>query len=596
MKPIVFFITSLLVFQFTKAEKLKQELKRTSKTGSVVTSTLSKEIYSSRPTQVPYQVEVPYTESESYQVEVPYQMMERYYIDVPYQISENYYEDVAYVESIPYTDYETYYINENICQNVTKYRESCADRQKCELVSKNRRECSDQNICSPKPPVCQNVEECGTNAQGERICKTRNVCKNTSEQDCRTENQCRNIPYTENECRSVRECDRTPYQDRECRYEQVAKQRAVTKYRSETRYKKELRTRTVTRYQKEERSKNVTKYRTETQYRDITKYRTETKCCKTEMKTIFDHNWEQDVEIIFPNENKLLGEDEEQFTLQLKGTEQNPSVEVFFTNSPYKYQASISTSSSKKIVVNLTNQPYLKASDLNQEKINFIGVKSTKGKNYLTIYDKVNVPYIKNQYSLKIIKWVDKSILLEKTMTDLSEAIELTAAYDPKSEYEVQLQVNRSSLTIENQIFSFKFLSTLKEQLLSKEAIKLIKNSELIQIEGIKNINSNPILEFTDLIPSFKGVNSNYQIQFQSIKGSKKTLIGKSDISSLITASATQKISLGSIPILKEKLNKIFISGSQIQIDLIVSRSSSDSSSEFLKKPLTIKKTKIQKL
>ena len=596
MKPILFLISSLLVFQLSQAEKLKQEFQRTSKTGSLVTTTLSKEIYSSKATQVNYQIEVPYTESESYQVEVPYQATERYYIDVPYQTSENYYEDVPYVESIPYTDYETYYVNENVCQNVTKYRESCADRQKCELVSKNRRECSDQNICSPRPPVCQNVEECGTNAQGERICKTRNVCKNTSEQDCRTENQCRNIPYTENECRSVRECDRVPYQDRECRYEQVARQRTVTKYRSETRYKKELRTRTVTKYQKEERSKIVTKYRTETQYRDVTKYRTETKCCKTEMKTVFDHNWEQDVEVIFPAENKIFAQDEEIFSIQLKGSEQNPSVEIVFTKSPYKYQVSSNISSGKKITLNLTNLPYLKASDLDQEKIQLLGVRSVQGKNYLALYDKLNIPYIENQYSLKIVKWVDKSILLEKTLPDLSEAIELTSAFDPKSEYEIQLQVNRSGLLIENRNFGFKFLSPLKEQPLSNEALNLIKSSALIQLEGIKNMNSDSVLEFTDLIPSFKGLKSSYRVQFQSIKGSKKSLIAKVDISNLITASPTQKISLASIASLKEKLNKLFVSGSQIQIDLSVVRSSSDSSSEFLKKPLTIKKTKIQKL
>ncbi|NQU98992.1 hypothetical protein HQ533_06030 [Candidatus Woesearchaeota archaeon] len=54
-----------------------------------------------------YEVEVPYTTTETYTETEPYQTEEAYTVKEPYETTETYVDQVPMEESVPYTDYET---------------------------------------------------------------------------------------------------------------------------------------------------------------------------------------------------------------------------------------------------------------------------------------------------------------------------------------------------------------------------------------------------------------------------------------------------------------------------------------------------------
>ncbi len=284
VKPLSGVILTLLLAVNSFAapqEKTQDTVTRTAESDSTVRTELSFNVMR----QEPYQAE--YTER------VPYQAQEDYTVDIPYQDTETYYEDVPYTERVPYTDYEEYYDNDYQCHNVTRYKQQCdTDR-----------------VCAPGRRTCQDVEECGNNSRGERICKRRNVCRDDGPRDCR----------------DVRKCRQEPYTDRECGYERVRKTRPVTRYRNETRYRQELRTRTVTRY------------RQETRTRTVTRYREETRCCVTKYRDVFDHQFTQPVAVVFPAEAALLAGEIENVQMILTGTESAPQVSALVQSNVFEY-------------------------------------------------------------------------------------------------------------------------------------------------------------------------------------------------------------------------------------------------------------------
>jgi hypothetical protein len=242
-----------------------------------------------------------------------------YTVQVPYEATETYTEQVPYEVQVPYTDYETDYRDEERCETVTRYR----NEYRCENVTRYRQECRDERRCYIVPgtgsggQTCEDVEECGFNAHGERICKTRRVCRdNPSRPEERCENQrvCENVPYTDRECSTVS----VPYYDRECRTVRVPYERPVTRYRTETRYRSETRTRTVTKYRDEER------------------------CCETRTREVFDRQVQIQVKVLFPQDATLVENETESFELSLRQV--NPvQVTLAPVNTVHKYQIKSNT-------------------------------------------------------------------------------------------------------------------------------------------------------------------------------------------------------------------------------------------------------------
>lgn len=221
------------------------------------------------------------TASEHYTVQVPYQGTEEYTVDIPYQTTEDYTVDIPYTDTETYTDYETRYRTEYRCHDVTR------TRYECNNVTRYRQQCHNEVQCHQVTgnPTCHDVTECGTNALGQPICKTRQVCEGgSSSQVCDNRNVCENVPYTDQQCGNV------PYTDQQCANEQVSYQEPVT------------RTRQVTKYRQETRTRTVTKTRQETRTRTVTLYRDEDRCCKNVQHTVFDRQLQFHVEVNFPTD------------------------------------------------------------------------------------------------------------------------------------------------------------------------------------------------------------------------------------------------------------------------------------------------------
>lgn len=221
----------------------------------------------------------------------------------------NYTVQVPYETTEAYTDYETYYENEYQCR--TEYEQSCGYEQECRRVGGGR-DCRQERVCGrgifsggSHIMGCQTVEECGTNARGERICKTRQKCDGGGGggggivrpdpgpvrpgpghggggggggQSCRYETRCYDAPIR-NECRNEYRCRQIPRE--RCSNVSVPRTRPVTKYRT------------------------------------VTKYRSETKCCKTEYRQVFDRQESLDVVINFPAGSELFQGERESFKVSL---------------------------------------------------------------------------------------------------------------------------------------------------------------------------------------------------------------------------------------------------------------------------------------
>lgn len=279
-------------------EQLVQVIQRTESSANPLEGVLVKNRYR----QEPYEA--------NYTVQVPYQTTETYYENIPYQTTETYYENVPYTEREAYTDYEQSCHQERQCRNVP--RERCDYEQVCRSVPD--RQCRQERLCRPVPGEnrCEDVEECGTNALGQRICKTRKVCHSgPSREDCDYVERCEN--NSRQECHQERRCS-TSYEN-ECDYENVCNSVPVTRYREVTKYRQELRTRTVTKYRQEERT------------REVTKYRDEERCCVTKYKDVLDHQDMLRVVLQMPADATLLAGEVEKFQIKLIDLNGNLDVE-----------------------------------------------------------------------------------------------------------------------------------------------------------------------------------------------------------------------------------------------------------------------------
>lgn len=254
---------------------------------------------------------------------------DQYPVQVPYQEQEEYYEQIPYTEREAYTDYEEYYESEYRCD--TRYEQECTYERQCRQVPD--RQCRQERVCRPgprEPEQCQNVEECGTNARGERICKTRRVCRGGGQgpDDCRYEQRCDNGGWRE-ECSQERRCRNVPRQH--CGYEQVRKTRPVTKYRDVTKYRQEKRTRTVT------------------------KERTEYRCCVTKYRDVLDRQDAYAVTVQFPSNAVLQAGEVESLKVILTGGSKGEPVQakVEQVNTVYVYKVVHASVQANTVVIKL---------------------------------------------------------------------------------------------------------------------------------------------------------------------------------------------------------------------------------------------------
>lgn len=435
MKTITSYLLTILFSLSSLQARADQEsasLTRTATSGAKLEAKLSKDIYKSVPYEDTYEEQEAYQAEEEYTVDIPYETTETYYIDVPYQETETYYEQVPYTERESYQDTETYYENEYRCQTVTEYEQECRSERLCSRV--------------PGDQVCQMVEECGTNAHGEKICKTRKVCENGPEREnCENKNVCSSVPRSREKCG----------------YEQVAKTRTVTKYRDVTHYRNEQRTRTVTKYRQEARTRTVTKYQQETRTRTVTRYRTVTKCCVTRYRDEFDHTWNLNVQIILPAQAELFANETEKFEINLAGNEAKPDATLKVINSIYGYKLGRKDINANSGAIELHLTPKYNQQTLGEkllEKVELNGANEDS-LDELLITDKGIVPRVTTLYRYRILDAESKQAVSEGEFSSEKATkniinVQLAHKLPSDVDYVIQISATRSGIVLEKS-FSF---------------------------------------------------------------------------------------------------------------------------------------------
>lgn len=380
-------------------EVLSVQLKRQAEHALKLQTVLKRNVYRSEAYQDYYTEQVPYQDTETYTVEVPY------------QDTEVYYEDVPYIERVPYTDYEDYYENEYRCHTVTEYKQECRTERLCQPV--------------PGQEVCRVVEECGTNAHGQRICKERKVCERGPGQ---------------NECRDVQKCENVPVSREKCGYESVRKTRPVTRYRDETLYRNEQRTRTVTRC------------RQETRTRQVTRYREEQRCCVTKYRDVFDRQEVLNVQINFPQASLLQGKESEVIEVSWLGEAANGDVKIHAVQSIFGYKVKNKLENTQGISIDLELIPRYSNVDVGEKTISQVVLAITAHVNELSFVDAALFPRIQTEYEYEIREQDTNQLVTSGKAVAVQankQKIALAQALAMDKDYQITLKVKRSGAVLE---------------------------------------------------------------------------------------------------------------------------------------------------
>ncbi|KHD87925.1 MAG: hypothetical protein OM95_11675 [Bdellovibrio sp. ArHS] len=484
-KPLIGVILTLFLgassLAATPQEKKQDIITRTANGELSVRTELSLNVMRSEPYQDTYTERVPYQAEETYYVDVPYQTTETYYENVPYYEQETYWENVPYTERVPYTDYEEYYDNEYVCRNVTRYRE----------------ECSSERVCEPGRNICRNVEECGTNAHGQRICKTRKVCEDGPR-----------------ECRDIRQCRQVPYSDRECGYERVRKTRPVTRYREETHYRPEQRTRTVTKYRQEQRTRTVTKYRKEERTRTVTRYREETRCCVTRYKDVFDHQFTQPASVIFPVGSELLANETESVKFVFSGTESAPDVTVSVTSDVFAYTVAETRQEGREKVFVLAVTPKWTVENAGTTTIQGFKLAFSKGEGKISFVETVAGARLQTTYLVEIRDEQSQALVfasrIENTQAKVVEIA--TPGLAREGKYTLSLQVERRGQNVTGGVIQFAQTALYEKKGLAEEEISLLSDSKQVVITGMEGAGAERVVTVRDNTPHVDEVQSTYKL------------------------------------------------------------------------------------
>jgi hypothetical protein len=509
-------ISTLTTFAFAQnapKETLTTTLSRTSSSGPTANVRLSKNKFRTETYQANYTVSVPYQETETYQVEVPYQVQ------------------------VPYTDYETDYRQERQCHDVTNYRDeyrcedvtNYRDEYRCEDRTSYRQECRNEQQCYIVPgsggggEQCHDVQECGTNAQGQQICKTRRVCETVAggepQRRCENKQICERVPYNDRQCSNVRvpytdrQCRniRVPYSDRQCEMVNVPYQRQVTRYRTETQTRTEDRTRTVT------------------------KYRNEDRCCETKTREVFDQQLQFQVQILFPQNAVLVANETETFDIALASV-QPGSVAVTLKNTIYGYEVLSQSVSGEIITVNMGLKPKYDLSNAGESSIKSLKISySAQLQKFVvvvddSILDSSSANRLQTISSIEIRDLLTDQIIETQPVGVLvngKKGIAVLANLPIDSKLKAILTVQRKGTLIQGGQIQFSKITTYEKKSVQAVNIADLKNESLVKILAQNTNGTNASVSFVDSSEDFSDVTTTYKLTlFELLANDVKKEVG----------------------------------------------------------------------
>ncbi len=548
----VILVTSLTAqAQNAPAEQTSAQLTRQASSPNSGTVRLSKNTYRTETVQVPYTERVPYQETETYTEQVPYT------VRVPYTEYETDYRDEYQCENV------TRYRDEYRCENVTRYR----DEQRCENVTRYRQECRNEQHCylvPGEPGQCRQVEECGTNAQGQPICKTRTVCDNGTgpQQRCENRQTCSNVPYTDRECRTERvpyydqECRNVsvPYTDRECRNVRVPYRREVTKYRDETRYREETRTRTVT------------------------KYRDEQRCCRPETREVFDRQLQFQVQMTFPQNAVLAAGEVERLVIRLNSA-QPASISIDSSQAIYIYAIQNQSASGEVVNVTLSLTPKYDLSNAGESSIRSLRAKySLDTRQFLVVVEdsisNSTVPGRLNTVaSIAIQDLATGAILEEQTVGALpnnQRGITVQSNLDASSKFRMVLKVQRTGALVAGGQISFSKSAVYDRKSVQNEDIARLSDVNAVKLTVANSTGMNASMTLVDNTEDFADLKTVYAVTIHELVGDDRTTLTKVDVSREQLRASLDTLNLSQL--LGSKANAALRKGKQLRLHIAVTR------------------------
>lgn len=436
-------------------------------------------------------------------------------VQVPYTVQEPYSATETYTVTVPYEDTETYYedVPYQDQETYTDYEYRCEERIHHERVCRDKYDC---HIVPGRGPDGGPRREC------------------TSSPECET------IP------RRTQECGNVP----------------VLKTRWVTRYRQELRTRSVTRYREESRT------------RTVTKYRDKQVCCKTEIQTVFDHQFRLPVTLQFPAETALLNTEQENFLLQLTGSESAPSVTLNPTTSIFGYSIARQEMHGGTLVVELQREPLYNKEHLGLSTLKGLRLQQTKSGAVLRFTDEGLRPRVTSVYSYQIHEVGSAEVLDQGSLSAQQTSVEIPTAVvlEENKTYQVDLRVQRQGLPLAADI-DVVLSATQKISSLQEPAVYTDKN--LINTFEIRGEKDQARLFFRDQTPRDEGVQTHYRLEVL-LGGAKGKVLSAKDFAREEMPTTTKnfyRLLLGAdlgVPAqtLKEKVR----AGNEVSIRVTVSR------------------------
>lgn len=386
-------------------------------------------------------------------VQVPYTVQE------PYQTTETYYENVpyeeteSYYENVPYQEQERY----------TDYEEYYDQEYRCEERSRDERVCHDKESCHIAP---------GTNPDGSprRVCTTQPECETVTRR----------------------------YQD--CNYVPVRRTRAVERTRWVTRYRQELRHRTVTRYRQEQRTRTVTKYRD----KEV--------CCKTEIKTVFDHQFQLPVRVIFPAETALVGNEQESFAVEFTGSESAPAVKLAPKQVLFGYAVDRQDVNGAGVVITMKRVALYTQDQLGGATIKGLGLQATKAGSVIRFKDEGLRPRVETAYSYQVFEVGTTDILAQGSVIAQQAAVEipLQAVLVENKTYQVDIRLFRKGLPLAGDVDT---VVSATQKVSSLKNANIYMDKAMVEKFEIRGEREESRLFFRDQSPKDEGVSTVYRIE-----------------------------------------------------------------------------------
>lgn len=375
---------------------------------------------------------------------------------------------VPYTVQESYTDTETYYetVPYQEEESYTDYEDYTDYEYRCEERSRDERVCRDVESCHIAPGE-------GPGGGPNRVCTTQPVCENVT--------------------RRYRECDNIP----------VRKTREVRKTRVVTRYREEARTRTVTRY----RDKQV--------------------CCRTETRTVFDHQFKIPVIVNFPAETALVGNEQETFTVKFTGSEASPAVVLSPKDVLFGYAIQNQEFRGGAMVIGLKRVALYTQDQLGAASIKGLSLRLTTSGAEIRFNDQGLRPRVTSAYSYQIREAGAQDILAQGSLgaQGAQIVIPVQVTLIENKTYQVDVRVARQGLpltaNIDVVVSATQRISSLKDE-------SIYGNKAMVNTFEIRGEKEEARLFFRDQSPNDEGVSTQYEIEILlGDKSSTKVIASK---------------------------------------------------------------------